>query len=1177
MVNKIKLDTRAKLTLSLLLTTLAIPPTPAAAQPIQPAADGTGTKVTVNGNRFEIDGGTLSGDGRNLFHSFQEFGLDANQIANFLSNPQIRNILSRVNGGNPSIIDGLIQVSSGNSNLYLINPAGIIFGSNASLNLPADFTATTAEAIGFGDNWFQTFDENNYQQLTGNPDSFLFSGSGTIVNLGELDLSPGSSLTLTASRILNQGSLVAPGGDIIIAAVPGEQLVRISIPGNLLSLEIPLQMDEQGNVLPITAQTVLEGIKGSGWASLNESEAVKSATQSSGLPDESGSAIISGSLNTSGETVGNVLVAGAKIALDSASVDASGRFGGGNVFINGQEQIYLSRNSQINADAVLSGNGGEVIVYSNNLTRFYGEISATGGSRLGDGGFVEVSGKERLLFRGNVDVGAVSGQHGTILLDSRDINIVVDNGNNDDQVLDDGEILFSDGLDNEDFTITDTALTGLTGNITLEAARDITAAENANLIFANQTAGETITFTAGGNIGINTDIVTAGGAIRLTATGNITTADLSSSGLVGGNIELNATTGNINVGNINAIGNSGRGGNITIESRNYNVETVRFTNSFGDVIVVAENAIKSGEINAFSLSEDGGNVSIFTNNGNGSIEVEAINASGNSNFNGGDITINSGAAVRVTGTFTEEATGQEASISSVGGVGGAVSIEDKNSPSFMIGDPSLNGTAGLIVTADLTMGTGGTPDGIDNPDGGMDEPINETRELIDDIGQNDVIPPQNYRDIVVTNIPENVDSGITNNQIIEDVAVEKVEENATTTFEQYFRTSNISDTINTSQVTGQQAQKILSNIVANTNAKPALIYTSFSPGSNELKLVLVTNSGDAIQKQIPGATQKKVLQTAKELRKNIEDLRREREYLPKAQQLYNWLIKPLESELAQEKINNLVFIMESGLRSIPLAALHDGQQYLIENYSVGLMPSLSLTNTDYVKLEDLSVLAMGAETFADQIPLPGVGFELEVITEQLWPGESFLNQDFTVENLKKARSRRNYGIIHLATHAEFQRGKPANSYIQFNNEKLGLDRLRELGLSNPAVELMVLSACRTAVGDEEAELGFAGLAYQAGVKTVLGSLWYVSDSGTLVLMSEFYERLKTAPIKAEALRQAQLAMLRQEVKLEDDLLIIRGNNREVRSFNLPPELQNQSTDLSHPYYWSGFTMIGNPW
>ncbi len=1144
-----------------------------------------------------------------------------------------------------------VQVSSGNSNLYLINPAGIIFGSNASLNLPADFTATTATAIGFGDNnWFHAFDENNYQHLTGNPDSFLFSGSGTIVNSGELDLSPGSSLTLTASRIVNQGSLVAPFGNIIIAAIPGEQLVRISIPGNLLSLEIPLQMDRQGNVLPITAQTVLEGIKGSGWALWDESEAVKSATQGSGLPDESGSAIISGSLDTSGETGGNLLVAGAKIALDSANINASGRFGGGNVLINGQEQVYISRNSQINADAVLSGNGGEVIVYSNNLTRFYGEISATGGSIFGDGGFVEVSGKERLLFRGNVDVGAVSGQDGTILLDPRDINIVVDNGNNDDQVLDDGEILFSDGLDNEDFTITDTALTGLTGNILLEAARDITAAENANLIFADRTFGETITFTAGGNIAINTDLVTAGGAIRLTATGNITTAALSSSGFVGGNIELNATTGNINVGNINAIDNSGRGGNITIESTNYNVESVGFINSFGDVIVAAENSIEIGEINAFSLREDGGNVSLFTNNGNGSIEVEAINARGNSNFKGGDITINSGAAVRVTGTFTEEATGQEASISSVGGVGGTVSIEDKNSPSFMIGDPSINGTAGLIVTADLTTGTGGTPDGmdnpdggidnpdggidnpnggidnpdggIDNPDGGIDEPINETnetRELIDDIGQNDVIPPQNSRDIVVTDIPENVDSRITNNQIIEsdsivnsigkvaeaestpgrgartegesnstlpsigntlpeaDVALETVEENTTTAFEQYFGTSNISDTINTSQVTGQQAQKILSNIVANTNAKPALIYTFFSPGSNELKLVLVTNSGEVIQKQVSSATQKKVVKAAKELRRDIQNLRRERFYLPKAQQLYDWLIKPLESELAREKINNLVFVMDTGLRSIPLAALHDGQQYLIENYSVGLMPSLSLTNTNYAKLEDLSVLAMGAETFADQTPLPAAGFELEVITKQLWPGESFLNQDFTVENLKKARSRRSYGIIHLATHAEFQRGKPANSYIQFNNEKLGLDRLRELGLSNPAVELMVLSACRTAVGDEEAELGFAGLAHQAGVKTVLGSLWYVSDSGTLVLMSEFYERLKTAPIKAEALRQTQLAMLRQEVKLEDDLLIIRGNNRGVRSFNLPPELQNQSINLSHPYFWSGFTMIGNPW
>ncbi|NEQ23456.1 MAG: filamentous hemagglutinin N-terminal domain-containing protein, partial [Microcoleus sp. SIO2G3] len=117
---------------------------PAFAQSITPAADGTQTVITPDGNRFDISGGSLSEDGTNLFHSFEQFGVQPDQIANFLSNPQITNILGRVIGGNPSLINGLIQVSDGTANLFLMNPAGIIFGTNASLNVPASFTATTA-------------------------------------------------------------------------------------------------------------------------------------------------------------------------------------------------------------------------------------------------------------------------------------------------------------------------------------------------------------------------------------------------------------------------------------------------------------------------------------------------------------------------------------------------------------------------------------------------------------------------------------------------------------------------------------------------------------------------------------------------------------------------------------------------------------------------------------------------------------------------------------------------------------------------------------------------------------------------------------------------------------------------------------------------------------------------
>ncbi|HBB31712.1 MAG TPA: hypothetical protein DC064_07925, partial [Cyanobacteria bacterium UBA9273] len=130
---------------------------PTLAQSIVPATDGTGTVVTTNGGSLDISGGTLSGDGANLFHSFDQFGLSSGEIANFLSNPQIQNILGRVVGGDPSIINGLIQVTGGNSNLFLMNPAGIVFGLGASLNVPAAFTATTANGIGFGDNWFNAF------------------------------------------------------------------------------------------------------------------------------------------------------------------------------------------------------------------------------------------------------------------------------------------------------------------------------------------------------------------------------------------------------------------------------------------------------------------------------------------------------------------------------------------------------------------------------------------------------------------------------------------------------------------------------------------------------------------------------------------------------------------------------------------------------------------------------------------------------------------------------------------------------------------------------------------------------------------------------------------------------------------------------------------------------------
>ncbi|HEY9667755.1 MAG TPA: CHAT domain-containing protein, partial [Coleofasciculaceae cyanobacterium] len=377
------------------------------------------------------------------------------------------------------------------------------------------------------------------------------------------------------------------------------------------------------------------------------------------------------------------------------------------------------------------------------------------------------------------------------------------------------------------------------------------------------------------------------------------------------------------------------------------------------------------------------------------------------------------------------------------------------------------------------------------------------------------------------------------------------------------------------------------NIEQDTGIKPALIYVTFipqaiatsggisqsEPDNDQLEVVLIASKSPPIRKRIPSATRKQVLQIARELRSQATDERSSRGYLRPAQQLYQWIVAPLEANLQTQKVQNLVFLMDTGLRAIPIAALHDGQEFIIERYSVGLMPSISLTDTRYKDIKSSQVLAMGAEKFTEQNDLPAVPVEISTIAGQLWQGKYLLNQAFTLANLKAQRQQQPFGIIHLATHGEFRSGDPSQSYIQLSDTKLRLNQLRQLGWNKPPVELLVLSACRTALGDEEAELGFAGLSVLAGVKSSLASLWYVSDQGTLGLMTEFYDQLKTTPIKAEALRQAQLAMLRGEVRLEGGQL----RTSEV-NIPLPPELARLGNrTLKHPYYWSAFTMIGNPW
>jgi filamentous hemagglutinin family protein len=188
--------------------------------------------------------------GGNLFHSFQDFNLLPQETANFFSHSHIDNILGRVVGGNPSVIEGLIRLSGGNSNLYLINPAGMIWGPSARLDLPASFTATSATRLGFEGGFFHSYGDNNYSALASGPNSFIFDAeTGLIFNRANLAVPPGESLWLVGSSVLNTGTLRAPGGNVTISAVSAHQQIRISQDHMLLNLVLdaaPINTREVG-------------------------------------------------------------------------------------------------------------------------------------------------------------------------------------------------------------------------------------------------------------------------------------------------------------------------------------------------------------------------------------------------------------------------------------------------------------------------------------------------------------------------------------------------------------------------------------------------------------------------------------------------------------------------------------------------------------------------------------------------------------------------------------------------------------------------------------------------------------------------------------------------------------------------------------------------------------------
>ncbi|BCL39065.1 CHAT domain-containing protein [Nostoc sp. MS1] len=326
----------------------------------------------------------------------------------------------------------------------------------------------------------------------------------------------------------------------------------------------------------------------------------------------------------------------------------------------------------------------------------------------------------------------------------------------------------------------------------------------------------------------------------------------------------------------------------------------------------------------------------------------------------------------------------------------------------------------------------------------------------------------------------------------------------------------------------------------------ALIYPIILPDRLEVILSLPQQT---LRHYATNISQNEVEQTIEQLRQNLEKPYTTPEGKTLSAKVYDWLIRPVETQLSQTQVQTLVFVLDGSLRNVPMAALYDGQQYLVEKYSIALTPGLELLGPRPLRQSELKTLVAGlTEARHGFNSLPNVGEELKAVESQV-PTQVLLNQTFTSSALQKQIESLPFSIVHLATHGQFSSNVEETFVLAWDkpvkvNELKELLRNRNQTTSEP-IELLVLSACETAAGDKRAALGLAGIAIQAGARSTLASLWSLDDESGARLVSQFYKELATKQVtKAEALRQAQLSLLKDP-------------------------------DYRHPIYWASYVLLGN--
>ncbi|HHP7229245.1 MAG TPA: CHAT domain-containing protein, partial [Xenococcaceae cyanobacterium] len=333
------------------------------------------------------------------------------------------------------------------------------------------------------------------------------------------------------------------------------------------------------------------------------------------------------------------------------------------------------------------------------------------------------------------------------------------------------------------------------------------------------------------------------------------------------------------------------------------------------------------------------------------------------------------------------------------------------------------------------------------------------------------------------------------------------------------------------------------------DSKAAVIYPIILP---ERLGVIVSLPGSPLKYYEQTLPESEIEATLERYLQSLNPIYPNKQRLQLSQTIYDWLIKPSEAELLKHQIKTLVFVLDGSLRNLPMTALYDGKQYLVEKYGIALAPGLQLLVSESLNNQKLQAVVAGlSESSQGFAALPGVKTEMNEISQYI-PAQLLLNEQFTNLGLREQLRETPSSLVHLATHGQFS-SNPEETFILTWNDQIkvkefeDLLRAREEVSNAQPIELLVMSACQTAAGDDRAALGIAGVAVRSGARSTIATLWSVKDESTVILMNKFYQHLATGSIsttKAEALRQAQVFLI-------------------------------DSADFNHPFYWSSFVLVGN--